>query len=105
MQKVLNRVEAESLDNDGFLVEMTQWTREMAVELAERNDLGPLTEDHWKIIEFVHGYYRKHRTGPPVVKISKATGLPHKRICELFPCGVARGAYRLAGLPRPFGCL
>jgi tRNA 2-thiouridine synthesizing protein E len=105
MQKILNRVEAESLDNDGFLVEMTQWTREMAEELAKRNDLGPLTEDHWKIIEFVHGYYQKYRTGPPVVKIGKATGLPPKRICELFPCGVARGAYRLAGLPRPFGCL
>ncbi len=105
MQEVLNRFEAESLDNEGFLVEMTQWTREMAVELAKRNDLGPLTEDHWKIIEFVRSYYLKHRTGPPVVKIGKATGLPPMRICELFPCGVARGAYRLAGLPRPIGCL
>jgi TusE/DsrC/DsvC family sulfur relay protein len=105
MQECRIRVEAESLDNDGFLVDMTQWTREMAEKLANRNDLGPLTEDHWKIIEFVHGYYLKHRSGPPVVKIGKATGLSPSRICQLFPCGMARGGYRLAGLPRPAGCL
>jgi sulfur relay (sulfurtransferase) DsrC/TusE family protein len=43
--------------------------------------------------------------GPPVVKIGKATGLNAADICRLFPCGVVRGAYRLAGLPRPAGCM
>ena len=47
----------EKLDNDGFLNEMTSWNREMAHELARRNDLGPLTEDHWRIIDFVRKYY------------------------------------------------
>jgi tRNA 2-thiouridine synthesizing protein E len=105
MQTTLSRVEAESIDNEDFLVEMTQWSKDLAVKLAKRNDIGPLTEEHWKIIEFVRTYYLAHRTGPPVVKIGKATGFPPSRICELFPCGVARGAYRLAGLPRPIGCL
>jgi tRNA 2-thiouridine synthesizing protein E len=105
MQTGLNRVEAESIDHEDFLVEMTQWSKELAVKLAKRNDIGPLTEEHWKIIEFVRNYYLTHRTGPPVVKIGKATGFPPSRICELFPCGMARGAYRLAGLPRPIGCM
>jgi TusE/DsrC/DsvC family sulfur relay protein len=93
------------LDNDGFLSEISNWTREMAHELARRNDLGPLTEDHWKIIEFVREYYMKHKEGPPIVKIGKATGFTSTQICTMFPCGVARGAYRLAGLPRPSGCV
>ena len=38
-------------------------------------------------------------------QVAKATGLSSKVICELFPCGIAKGAYRLAGLPRPAGCL
>jgi tRNA 2-thiouridine synthesizing protein E len=105
MQTGLNRVEAESLDDDDFLVEMTHWSRELAAKLAKRHDIGPLTEDHWKIIEFVRTYYLTHRTGPPVVKIGKATGFSPSRICELFPCGMARGGYRLAGLPRPTGCM
>ena len=105
MQTGLSRVESESIDNEEFLVEMTQWSKDLAVKLAKRNDIGPLTEEHWKIIEFVRTYYLTHGTGPPVVKIGKVTGFSPSRICELFPCGMARGAYRLAGLPRPIGCL
>ncbi|UCG50753.1 MAG: TusE/DsrC/DsvC family sulfur relay protein [Candidatus Latescibacterota bacterium] len=94
------------LDGDGFLLsEDSGWSRRVARELAERNDLGPLTDEHWKIIEFVRAYYQKHREGPPVVKIAKATDMSSRHICELFPCGIAKGAYRLAGLPRPSGCL
>lgn len=93
------------LDNDGFMTEMVSWSRENAEELAKRNDIGPLTDEHWKIINYVRDYYLKNQIGPPIVKIGKATGLTPKKICCLFQCGVARGAYRLAGLPRPGGCV
>jgi tRNA 2-thiouridine synthesizing protein E len=102
---VAHALNPESLDNDGFLNEISGWTREMAEELAHRNDLGPLTESHWKIIDYVRAYYLKHGEGPPIVKIGKATGYTSGQICTMFPCGVARGAYRLAGLPRPSGCV
>jgi tRNA 2-thiouridine synthesizing protein E len=101
----LEVLRAEFLDNDGFFNEVSNWNPEMAGELADRNELGPLNEDHWRIIEFVREYYQSHGVGPPVVRIGKALGLSPSRICELFPCGIARGAYRLAGLPRPMGCL
>ena len=45
------RLPEEQLDNDGFLQEMSTWTRDKAHELAKRNNLGPLTEKHWKIIK------------------------------------------------------
>jgi len=92
------------LDDDGFLQALSQWSKEKAVELAEKNDIGPLTDEHWKIIEFVKKYYETYGTGPPVVRIGKTTGMSRDEICKLFPCGVVRGAYRLAGLPRPSGC-
>lgn len=98
-------VQNDELDNDGFLQELATWNRAKAESLAKRNDLGPLNDEHWSIIEFVRDFYLKNGIGPPIVKIGRATGLSGKRICELFPCGVARGAYRLAGLPRPHGCL
>ena len=91
-------------DEDGFLKRVSGWTREMAEELAEKNNIGPLTDEHWRVIEFVKDYYEAYGTGPPVVKIGKTTGMSAGRICDLFPCGVVRGAYRLAGLPRPAGC-
>jgi tRNA 2-thiouridine synthesizing protein E len=98
-------VQSEGLDNDGFLRDMSTWSRHLAEELGRRNDIPPLTEEHWAIIEYVRAYYLDHGVGPPIVKIGKATGLTGKQICTLFPCGVARGAYRLAGLPRPTGCV
>jgi tRNA 2-thiouridine synthesizing protein E len=95
----------DKLDNEGFMEEGSGWSPDVARELAERNDLGPLTHEHWKIIEFVRWYYSRNGEGPPIVKIAKETGLSSRCICTLFPCGVARGAYRLAGLPRPGGCV
>jgi TusE/DsrC/DsvC family sulfur relay protein len=97
--------EPEGLNDDGFLEELSSWTRDLAIVLAERNALGPLTDDHWKIIDYVRDYYLTNGEGPPIVRIGKAIGMTSQEICTLFPCGVARGAYRLAGLPRPFGCL
>ena len=93
-----------SFDEDGFLSTVSGWNRSTAQTLAEKNDIGPLTDAHWTVIEFVKQYYENNATGPPVVKICKATGLSRADICRLFPCGVVRGAYRLAGLPRPAGC-
>jgi len=92
-------------DADGFLREMSLWSREVAEELARKNDIGPLTEDHWRVIEFVKDYYAETGEGPPIVRICRATGFSSRYVCQMFPCGVAKGAYRLAGLPRPHGCL
>lgn len=90
---------------DGFLEDHEGWTRKVARRLASLSDIGPLLDDHWTVIEFVREYYLTHRDGPPIIKIARATGFSFDKICTLFPCGVARGAYRLAGLPRPRGCL
>ena len=98
-------LDQEQLDNDGFLKEIASWSRDRAEELAERNDLGPLTDEHWMIIDFVRDYYLENGEGPPVVKIGKDLDLKPSQICRLFPCGTARGAFRLAGLPRPAGCV
>jgi len=92
------------LDEDGFLSSISAWNREVAEELARKNEIWPLTEEHWKVIDYVREYYLKYAQGPPILKISRATGLSVLQICELFPCGMVRGAYRIAGLPRPPGC-
>ncbi len=98
--------QTNQLENpDGFLIEMTSWTRDIAADLAKKNDLGPLSDDHWKVIDFVRDYYHEYGEGPPIIKIGKSTGFSSRFICEMFPCGIAKGAYRIAGLPRPAGCL
>jgi TusE/DsrC/DsvC family sulfur relay protein len=95
---------APDLGPNGFLKTMADWDRAEARRLAIEHGVGELTENHWKVIEYVQGYFRTYGTGPPVVKVHLETGLSSADICELFPCGMVKGAYRLAGLPRPPGC-
>jgi tRNA 2-thiouridine synthesizing protein E len=93
------------LNVEGFLTGDSGWNEEIAKKLAQLNDIWPLTEEHWNVINFVRRYFEEYGQGPMVLKIAQATGLSSKQICELFPCGVVRGAYRIAGLPRPPGCI
>ncbi len=95
------------LTYEEYLIDYDSWTKEVAEELARKNYVveDKLTPEHWKIIEFVREFYRENCRGPSVHQIGKATGFNSRRICELFPCGTVRGAYRLAGLPRPPGCV
>jgi len=103
MSESAAEVGQENLDPEGFLKQMAGWSREVAEELARKNNLPELTDEHWRVIEFVRYYYLKNERGPMVVAIAKDTGMTTRRICDLFPCNIVRGAYRLAGLPWPPG--
>ncbi len=93
-------------DPHGFPLSFENWTHDKVLELAKKNQIGELSDEHWKIIDYVHDYYTKYGRGPSLVKIAKFTGMSSKKICgDLFPCGVVKGAYLLAGLPRPAGCI
>ena len=94
------------LNEEGFLAEPGIWTEELALLLArDQEDLEQLTEDHWSVIRFIRGHYLETNSAPMVRSMCKSTGVPLKRIYELFPSGPAKGACKLAGLPKPDGCV
>jgi TusE/DsrC/DsvC family sulfur relay protein len=97
----------EKFDCQGFFADKDFWSVEGAENLAKANDIGEykLSDDHWKVIQFVREYYEKNGRGPAIIKVVKHTRLTLSDICKLFPCGLVKGAYRLAGLPRPPGCV
>ncbi len=86
---------------DGFLPVGAFWDRTIAEELARVNGIAPLTEDHWKVIDFVRKYYLEYGVGPTAYKIYKATGFRLQPLYELFPGAIAWNAYCIAGLPHP----
>jgi len=94
------------LNEEGYLTDPQQWNRDVAAILAKAEEgLDELTEEHWAVINFIREHYVKNNLAPMVRSICKATGLPLKRIYELFPSGPAKGACKLAGLPKPDGCV
>ena len=93
------------LDDEGFFVDPTHWTRDMAVEMARTAGLDDLTDRHWQVIDFMRKEYFEKGTGPTVRVLGKTSGVSVKELYELFPTGPAKTAARLAGIPKPKGCI
>ena len=93
------------IDEDGFLQEPDLWTETVAVAFCEEEGVDELTEEHWKVVRYLREYYLKNKIAPMVRRLCKETGCNVKKIYELFPSGPAKGACKLAGLPKPTGCV
>jgi tRNA 2-thiouridine synthesizing protein E len=93
------------VDEDGFIQDPAQWDEAIAAALAEQEGIKELTEEHWKVIRFLRSYYQQFGIAPMIRKLTKETGLPLKHIYQIFPTGPAKGACKLAGLPKPTGCV
>lgn len=96
---------AFEVDEDGFLVNLGDWTEEMAAFLAKEEGVEELSEDHWKLINYLRGYFKDYGIAPMVRKMTKESGYSLKEIYDLFPSGPAKGACKVAGLPKPTGCV
>jgi len=93
------------LDEDGFIQQPDLWNQDVAAALAETEGVEDLTEDHWKVVNFLREYYLEYGSAPMIRKLCKATGYKLNRIYDLFPSGPAKGACKVAGLPKPTGCV
>lgn len=93
------------LDEDGFMVNLDEWNEEVAAYLAKTEDVEELTEEHWKLVNYLKDYYKEFGIAPMVRKMCKDTGFKLKEIYDLFPTGPAKGACKIAGLPKPTGCV
>ncbi len=93
------------LNDEGFLVDPSQWTDEIAVELARREGVEPLTERHWLVIRLMRDQYERTGSGPTVRVLGKTSGVPIKELYQLFPKGPAKLAAKIAGIPKPRGCI
>ena len=93
------------VDEDGFLQDPQIWNEAVALDFATTENVNELTEGHWKVINYIRNYYIQFGIAPMIRKLCKETGYKLKDIYDLFPSGPAKGACKLAGLPKPTGCV
>jgi len=93
------------IDEDGFIQEPQKWNKEVAEDIAKTENAYPMSEEHWKLVNYLREYYLKFGIAPPVRMVVKQTGIDLKRIYQLFPGGPAKGACKVAGIPKPTGCV
>jgi TusE/DsrC/DsvC family sulfur relay protein len=98
-------------DEEGYLVNLADWNEDIALELAKAENVE-MTPSHWEVVNFLRGYYDEFQIAPAVRVLTKAIGKQlgpekgnSKYLYELFPYGPAKQACKIAGLPKPTGCV
>ncbi|MBF0105178.1 MAG: TusE/DsrC/DsvC family sulfur relay protein [Deltaproteobacteria bacterium] len=94
-----------AVDEDGFIEDPGKWSEAVAKHLAGTEGVTELSEDHWKLVNYLRNYYMEFNIAPMIRKLCKETGFNLKKVYELFPSGPAKGACKVAGLPKPTGCV
>jgi TusE/DsrC/DsvC family sulfur relay protein len=96
---------AIEVDEDGFMQEPDKWNEEVAKALATTEGVNELTEEHWKLVNYLRNYFLQFGVAPMIRKLCKETGFDLKKVYALFPSGPAKGACKVAGLAKPTGCV
>ncbi|MCZ7563328.1 MAG: TusE/DsrC/DsvC family sulfur relay protein [Burkholderiales bacterium] len=98
-------------DEEGYLVNLSDWSEEVANHIAESEGIT-MTDNHWEVVNFLREYYNEFQIAPAVRVLTKAIGKKlgsdkgnSKYLYELFPYGPAKQACKIAGLPKPTGCV
>ncbi|MEJ5202762.1 MAG: TusE/DsrC/DsvC family sulfur relay protein [Anaerolineales bacterium] len=93
------------VNEEGFMLNPADWTKEIAVEIAKEEGIETLTESHWKVIDFCRQVGMASGKAPTLRTITTGAGVPTKELFTLFPKGPAKKVARIAGLGKPEGCV
>ncbi len=106
----LNGVVYEA-DEEGYLVDISKWNKDLA-ELIAKHENIEMSPDAWEVVNFLRDYYEEYQIAPAVRVLTKAVKNSlgpdkgnSKYLYELFPYGPAKQACKIAGLPKPTGCV
>lgn len=98
-------------DEEGYITDISLWNPELAVLIAEGENIE-MDNDSWEVVNFLRSYYEEYQIAPAVRVLTKAIKKSlgpekgnSKYLYELFPYGPAKQACKIAGLPKPTGCV
>ena len=90
---------------EGFLEHAADWDRDLAAALAAEVGVGPLTDRHWLVLDYMRNTFLAKGDGPTIRTLGKESGVEIKELYQLFPKGPAKLAAKIAGIPKPHGCI
>jgi dissimilatory sulfite reductase related protein len=105
METVILAGKTLALDADGNLANRNEWNEDIAREIAAIEGIPELTAQHWAVIHFMRTVFEKEGDAPSIRRLTRESGVDTKALYQLFPKGPAKKAARIAGLPKPKGCI
>ncbi len=103
MKKQIAGIEVD-INEEGYLTDPSQWNEAIAHALADEESVGPLTENHFKLIRYLREQQAKG-AALTIRGIGKSGVVTTKEFYDLFPGGPLKKASRIAGIPKPVGCI
>ncbi len=98
-------------DEEGYLIDIASWNENVAGLIAKEEEIE-MTDEHWKVVNFLREYYNEYQIAPAIRVLIKAVKKKlgadkgsNKYLYKLFPYGPAKQACKIAGLPKPTGCV
>jgi len=93
------------VDDEGFLTEYDEWSKDLGTQLATNIGIDPMTDEHWAVITFLRDDYKEQGETATLRRVSAVGGFPTKSLFVMFPKKPARKMSYVAGLPKPAGCI
>ncbi len=98
-------------DEEGYITTLSDWSKELAELIAKEENID-MNDEHWEVVNFLREYYEEYQIAPAVRVLIKAIRKSFGKekgnndyMYELFPYGPAKQACKIAGLPKPTGCV
>src|SRR5512137_1382600 len=91
------------VNEEGYLTNPSQWTKEIAVEIAKEENIV-LTDKHFAIIEFLRNR-QKNGEILSIRSINHSGVIDVKTFYQLFPGAPLKKASKIAGIPKPASCV
>ena len=91
------------VNDEGYMVDASQWTKEIAAEMAKEEGIE-LTDKHYEVLEFLRAASEKGET-LTIRKVGKSGIVDIKGLYQLFPGGPLKFSSKFAGIPKPASCV
>jgi tRNA 2-thiouridine synthesizing protein E len=93
------------VNDEGFMTNPAEWTKEIAVAIAKEEGIDELTPAHWKVIDYCRENAAASGAVPTIRTITSESGISTKDLFALFPKGPAKKVAKISGLGKPEGCV
>lgn len=91
------------VNEEGYLTDFNQWNEEICNELAAETNVA-LSPRHWDVIKYLQNEY-KNGNALTIRRVGNSGPVNIKEFYELFPNGPLKTSTKIAGIPKPAGCI
>jgi len=95
--------QAVEINDEGYMVDASQWSKEVATEMAKEEGIE-LTDKHFEVLEFLRNANEKGET-LTIRRVGKSGITDIKGLYQLFPGGPLKFSSKFAGIPKPASCV